>query len=92
MRKFERLPEMDPNVEAFRDHFIAPAQWVTMDGQGRILIPQTLREEVGLGRKVVVVAAGDKFRLWDAEVWAQVRQESKRRFADSKKALAADLG
>lgn len=91
IRKFERLPEMDPDVEVFRDHFIAPAQPVGMDGQGRILVPQTLREEIGLNRKVVVVAAGDKFRIWDADVWAQVRKESKARFAESKRALAEKL-
>lgn len=90
-RKLDRLPEMDPNVEAFRDHVISPAQMVTMDGQGRILIPQTLRDEVQLGKKVVVVAAGDKFRIWDADVWAQVRKTAKEKFAESKKALAAAL-
>ncbi len=91
IRKFERLPEMDPHVEAFHNHFIAPAQPVGMDGQGRILVPQTLREEIGLNGKVVVVAAGDKFRIWDADVWAQVRKDSKARFAESKRALAEKL-
>jgi MraZ protein len=86
---FETLPDMDPDVEVVRDTHIAPAQPLVMDGQGRILIPQSLREEAKLGSKVVVVAAGDKFRIWDADIWAQDREDAKARYADSKKALAA---
>ena len=91
IRKFERLPEMDPDVEVFRDTHIAPAQPLTMDGQGRVLIPQSLRDEVKLGSKVVVVAAGDTFRIWDADLWATDRQDAKARYAESKKALATRL-
>ena len=92
VRKFERLPELDPDVEVFRDTHIAPAQPLTMDGQGRILIPQSLRDEVKLGGRVVVVAAGDTFRIWDADIWTKDRQDAKARYPESKKALAARLG
>ena len=50
----------------------AHAANVELDGQGRILIPQTLRDYAGLGKNVAVVGMGDFAQLWDAEAWATV--------------------
>ena len=43
-----------------------------LDAQGRILIPQPLREFAGLVKNVAVVGAGLYTELWDANVWASV--------------------
>lgn len=47
----------------------ANAHTVTWDAQGRILLPQTLREHIGLDKEVTVSGNGNKFELWDAAVW-----------------------
>ena len=41
-----------------------------LDGQGRILLPQSLRDFRGLKKNVAVVGAGDCVQFWDSEVWA----------------------
>ncbi|HYQ91871.1 MAG TPA: division/cell wall cluster transcriptional repressor MraZ [Candidatus Competibacteraceae bacterium] len=46
-----------------------------MDGQGRILIPGTLREFAGLDKHVVLVGQGNKFELWDEQTWYQRREQ-----------------
>ena len=43
-----------------------------LDGQGRILIPQTLREKVGLTKNVAVVGSGLYTEIWDADAWAEI--------------------
>ena len=43
-----------------------------VDGQGRILIPQALRERVGLTKNVAVVGSGLYTEIWDADAWAEV--------------------
>jgi len=43
-----------------------------LDGQGRILLPQTLRNWAGLTRNVTVVGAGDCAQFWDADEWMMV--------------------
>ena len=40
-----------------------------VDGAGRILIPQTSRESVGLGREVMIVGIGNSFEIWARERW-----------------------
>ncbi len=45
------------------------------DTQGRIVIPQRLREFAGLSTNVVVIGAFDHIEIWDAERWRTSRPE-----------------
>lgn len=55
---------------------ISPAQDVSIDGNGRILIPPTLRELAGLERDVVVHSVLDRVEIWDRETWERRFRES----------------
>lgn len=63
-----RLSELPPvkarNAKRF---FCATAAEVEIDGQGRVLIPQTLRDHVGLGKSVTVIGVGEKAEIWNTE-------------------------
>ena len=41
------------------------------DKQGRILLPQNLREYAGLTKDIVVIGVGDRAEIWDKEKWEQ---------------------
>ena len=43
-----------------------------LDGQGRILLPQALRDFAGLIKNVTVVGSGECAEFWDADTWAAV--------------------
>ena len=62
-------PKMDQ--KKLRSVFSHAAR-VELDGQGRILIPQALREHAGLVKNVSVIGVGVCAQLWDAEAWAAV--------------------
>ncbi|MBU6328736.1 MAG: cell division/cell wall cluster transcriptional repressor MraZ [Acidobacteria bacterium] len=49
--------------------FAANAAEVRPDSQGRITIPQRLREFAGLGRDAVVIGAIDRIEIWEAGRW-----------------------
>ncbi len=40
-----------------------------VDGQGRILIPQELRDYAGIGKSVTVVGLPDRAEIWDSEAY-----------------------
>jgi len=52
----------------------AGAAEITPDGQGRVAIPQHLREYAGLNRDVTIVGAFSSVEIWDAARWREVNQ------------------
>lgn len=46
-----------------------------MDGHGRILIPQELRDYAQLKKQVVVFGQGNKFEIWDESAWVEQREQ-----------------
>ena len=43
-----------------------------LDTQGRILIPQNLRDYAGLSKNVTVVGCNNHAELWDAAAWNKI--------------------
>lgn len=69
MKKLSALPSADPNARAFIRHFYANAVECEMDRQGRMTLPQELREYAGIDKELVTVGILDKLEVWGREVW-----------------------
>lgn len=75
--KIKALPlSKGRNLQRF---FFSGATEVESDKQGRILIPQHLREYAGLEKDVIVIGASNRAEIWDKAKWdeqnADVSQE-----------------
>jgi len=46
-----------------------------VDGQGRILIPQKLRQYAGLEKDVTIIGVSSRAEIWDSERWARIEQD-----------------
>jgi len=66
-------PNMNPQVRRLQRLIVGHATDVEFDGQGRILLPASLREYAALEKHAVLVGQGNKFELWDEESWASQR-------------------
>ena len=54
---------------------VGAASFVEPDGSGRISIPPSHRNAVGIDKKAVLLGMGDKFELWSEQAHhAQIRQ------------------
>jgi MraZ protein len=78
--KMNGMPSFDPNVQAFRRFFYAPAQECPTDKAGRILVPPTLRAFAGLERDVVLAGMGKTFEVWSKERYDAMMAESMTNF------------
>ncbi len=72
-RKVASLSSFHPESRRLKNIFIGHATEVNLDGSGRILIPQNLRQFVGLDKKVALVGQGNKLAVWNDEVWNETR-------------------
>ncbi len=52
--------------------FAANAVEVKLDSQGRITIPQRLRDYAGLATDAVIIGAFDRIEIWDAVGWREI--------------------
>ena len=67
--KLESLPLMSEEARQFARFFLSGAQPVTVDKQGRILMPQDLRDFAGLEKDVVLAGMGSRIEIWSLERW-----------------------
>ncbi len=66
--KLQLLPNKRDKREIVRK-FVAQANTVEVDKQGRILVPSALREHAGLEKDVVLAGVIDKIEVWDKNRW-----------------------
>lgn len=74
--EFERITEAlraaPVTAKAVRDYsrvFFASASDDVPDKQGRVTIPQALRDYAGLQRDCVVIGANTRLEIWDGAAW-----------------------
>jgi len=70
-----RLPRTKKNSRLLQLKLVGAATFVEPDGSGRIGIPASHRNAIGIEKKAVLVGMGDKFELWSEQAHlAQIRQ------------------
>ena len=60
-------PLSDADGRAYSRQFFGSSDEAKLDGQGRVTIPQRLREAVGIDKEVVVLGVRDRMEIWDRE-------------------------
>lgn len=94
LSKFAQLPN-----DQFREdlHFttVTPATHCTFDKQGRIQLPQSLREYCQLDtdgvRDVVIVGGANKIQIWNKTRYSEMLAEAEKRLAEDRQ-KRFDLG
>ena len=70
--KLRSLPLTNKNARTFSRFFVAGATTCELDRQGRILVPQTLREFAGLEKDVVLTGNLNRIEVWSKEKWNEI--------------------
>jgi MraZ protein len=64
-------PLSDAAGRAYARMFFGSSDEAKLDGQGRVTIPQRLRDAVGIGKDVVVLGVRDRIEIWDRDTYGR---------------------
>jgi MraZ protein len=70
--KLAALPMTDADVRNFRRLVFAEAVDLTLDAQGRVLVPPDLRRYAEIEREALVVGVDTSIEIWSPQRWAAV--------------------
>jgi MraZ protein len=76
--KVMQLSTFDARHRSLQRKLVGSASTVEPDANGRIQLPQTLRQVAGLEKKVVLLGLGDRFEIWNENVLNRKRDEEER--------------
>jgi MraZ protein len=81
-------PLSNADGRAYSRFFFGSSEEAKLDGQGRVTIPQRLRENAGIQKEVVVLGVRDRMEIWDRETYDHYEQS----FADAYRNGTLDPG
>jgi MraZ protein len=74
-RKLMRLPSLNPRARRLQRLMVGHATELELDGQGRVLLPPSLRQFGGLTRDATLIGQGLHFELWDEARWNEQQEK-----------------
>jgi len=86
--KFAALPISSAKSRAFARHMLAGAMDLDFDNQGRLTIPEYLRNFSFLKRKVVIAGLYNHLEIWDEKHWEKYKAETEK----NSNRIAEELG
>lgn len=73
--QIDALPTFNKQVSRLKHTLVAYADDVSIDANGRLLLPSAHRKLVNFEKKVLLVGQGKKFELWDEMTWNEYQQK-----------------
>jgi MraZ protein len=73
--KLQSLPSFNAAARRIQRLLIGHATDVELDSNGRVLLPPVLRDYAQLDKRVVMIGQGNKFEVWDENLWQSRRED-----------------
>jgi len=89
--KLGSLPTGQAKARAFARHMIAGAMDVEFDSQGRITLPEYLRNFASLNKKTIIAGLYNHLEIWDEEAWNKYKKQAEKNSNEIAESLS-DLG
>lgn len=75
-QKLRKLKMTNPQSRAFKRIVFSGAMEVESDKQGRVLIPNKLREYAGIEKDVILIGVGERVEIWSENAWNDYYEEA----------------
>jgi len=86
--RFAALPISQAKSRAFARHLLAGAMDLEFDNQGRITLPEYLRQFSSLKKKVIITGLYNHLEIWNELAWNKYKTETEK----NSNAIAEELG
>jgi MraZ protein len=80
--KFKSIPFTKQQARTFNRLYFSGAVEVLPDKQGRILIPQYLKDFADIKRDVAIVGVSNRIEIWSRQVWQEFYGNSRQSFEE----------
>ncbi len=74
--KLSGLPIAKANTRAFSRLMLAGAMDCEIDKQGRIILPNYLKEFAKIGKKAIIAGLYNRIEIWSEELWTAYKQQT----------------
>jgi len=74
MQRLSALPSLDAGARQLIKHFSAGAKDCDIDRQGRVVIPQELREYANIEKELVTIGLMNKIEVWSKAEWDNIEK------------------
>ena len=89
--KLSKLNLFKPKNRMFYRLFHQGAKQISLDNVGRILIPSTHMERVGLKKDIMLIAYNDRVEIWDKSRYFEMIEGNMADFADLADEVMGDI-
>ncbi len=89
--KLSKLNLFKPKNRMFYRLFHQGAKQIALDNVGRILIPSTHMERVGLKKDIMLIAYNDRIEIWDKSRYFEMIEGNMADFADLADEVMGDI-
>lgn len=90
-KKVRSLPLSSKEARSFQRSFYSKAVESTLDKQGRVVIPQGLREHSNLTKDVVIVGLDVRAEIWSREKWDEMDEDFESSYEENAKSLDGEV-
>jgi MraZ protein len=84
------LSFLKADQRSFNRFMIGRASDAEVDSIGRILIPDFLKEKIGLKGKAAIVGVGDRVEIWNDKEWSQYKEIAEKQSGELAEKLASE--
>jgi len=89
--KFKTMSFTKSESRRFNRMYFSGAVEIAFDKQGRILIPQYLKDFAGIKRDIVVVGVANRIEIWSKDKWEEFYQSTRDEFENVAEKLIDNL-
>lgn len=90
-QKFKAIPFTKQEARKFNRIYFSGAAEIAYDKQGRILIPQYLKDFAQIKKDVVVIGVSNRIEIWSRDMWLEFYNTSRDAFEEISEKLIDSL-